>query len=84
MKNMFRFCSSVFSIEVHITLSFSKRAVFIVVFIRFCANCRLVFIKHVANSKKITMHSKFTILLDIYRKFSVNHTRESVLTVSQK
>ena len=30
---------------------------------------------HVANSKKIKMYGKFTMLLDIYGQFAVNHER---------
>ena len=88
---MLRFCSSLLSKipspflpqllnqilkEVYITVSFCKRAAFIVVSKRFRAKCRLVFIKHVANSKKIKMYDKFTMFLYIYGQFAVNHEGE--------
>ena len=60
----------------YITVSFCKRAAFIVVSKRFRAKCRLVFIKHVANSKKIKMYDKFTMFLYIYGQFAVNHEGE--------
>ena len=55
-----------------------------VVTIRFRAKCRLVFIKHLANSKTLKMYGRFTMFLDIDEQFAVHHEGEFLTFIHGK